>query len=120
MRRTIDWLEKSLVYKKSDKHRTIYENYNAEYPARMLKNTQLSNISDAYGTTNTMKFDINNGIQNHLLWKQYIAWHCDDYTNAPVSDYINNPVFQKLLPENKYMANTSNKGVYKHLKDSLG
>ena len=68
-----DWLEKSLVYKKSDKHRTIYENYNAEYPARMLKNTQLSNISDAYGTTNTMKFDINSGIQNHLLWKQYIA-----------------------------------------------
>ena len=68
-----DWLEKSLVYNKSDKHRTIYENYNSEYPARMLKNTKLSNISVAYSTTNTMKFDINNNIQKHLLWKQYIS-----------------------------------------------
>ena len=68
-----DWLEKSLVYNKSDKHRTIYENYNAEYLARMLKNTKLSNISVAYSTTNTMKFDINNNIQKHLLWKQYIS-----------------------------------------------
>lgn len=67
-----------------------------------------------------MKFDINNDIQKYLLWKQYVVWHCDKYTNAPVSDYIINPVFQKLLPENKYMADTFDERIYIDLRDSLG
>ena len=64
----------------------------------MIQSIELSNISDAYSVTNTMKFDINDYTQKHLLWKQHIAWRCDGYTNAPISNYINNPVFQELLP----------------------
>ena len=45
----------------------IYDRYNAEYPARMIKNIALSNISEAYSATNTMKFDINNDSQKRLL-----------------------------------------------------
>ena len=67
-----------------------------------------------------MKFDINNDTQKNLLWKQYIAWHCDGYRSAPISDYINNPVFQELLPENTYISNTSDEIIYIDLKDSLG
>ena len=37
----------------------------------------LANTSDAYSATNTMKFDTSNDTQNHMLWKQYVAWHCD-------------------------------------------
>ena len=66
-----------------------------------------------------MKFDIKNDTQKHLLWKQYIAWHYHGYANAPVSDYINNPVFQELLPENAYMSNTSDKRIYIDWRDSL-
>ena len=86
----------------------------------MIKNIELSNVSDAYSVTNTMKFDINNDTQKHLLWKQYIASHCDGYTNVPVSDYINNPVFQELLPENTYIPNTSDGRIYLDLRESLG
>ena len=49
-----------------------------------------------------------------------IAWHYDGYTNASISDYINNPVFQELLPENTYISNTSDERIYIDLKDSLG
>ena len=35
--RQFDWLEISLLYDKSDKHLTIYDSYNAEYTARMIK-----------------------------------------------------------------------------------
>ena len=51
-----------------------------------------------------MKFDISNDTQKHLLWKQYVAWHCNGYTAAPISDYISNPVFQELLLESDYFA----------------
>ena len=65
--RQTDWLKFSLVYDKSDKHTTIYDCHNAKCATRMIQNVELSNISDAYNTTNTMKFDINNNTQKHLL-----------------------------------------------------
>ena len=68
--RQLDWFEISLLYNKSDKHLTIYNSYNAECAAEMIKKIELSNISDAYSATNTMKFDISNDTQKYLLWKQ--------------------------------------------------
>ena len=72
--RQLDWLKIYLVYDKSDIHTTLYDSYNAKCAARMIKNIELSNISDTYSATNTMKFNINNDTQKHLLWKQYTAW----------------------------------------------
>ena len=72
--RQLDWLKIYLVYDKSDKHTTLYDSYNAKCAARMIKNIELSNISDTYSATNTMKFYINNDTQKRLLWKQYTAW----------------------------------------------
>ena len=66
-KRQFDWLEISLVYNKSDKHTTIYDSYNAKCTARITKNIELSNISDAHRATNTMKFDINIDNQKDLL-----------------------------------------------------
>ena len=72
--RQLDWLKICLVYNKNDKHTTLYDSYNAKCAARMIKNIELSNISDTYSATNTMKFYINNDTQKRLLWKQYTAW----------------------------------------------
>ena len=72
--RQLDWLKIYLVYDKSDKHTTLYDSCNAKCAARMIKNIELSNISDTYSATNTMKFNINNDTQKYLLWKQYTAW----------------------------------------------
>ena len=83
------------------------------------KKIELSNISDAYSTTNMMKFDISNDTQQQLLWKQYVTWHFSSYTAAPISDYINNPVFQELLVESDYFGTKSNKKIYIDLQDSL-
>ena len=39
------------------------------------------------------KGDIGNDTQKHLLYKQFVVWHRKGYTNAPLSDYIDNPTF---------------------------
>ena len=77
----------------------------------MIKSIELGNISDAYSATNTVKFDT----EKHMLWKQYVAWHCNVYSAAPISDYINNPVFQELLLESDYFDDKSNEKVYINL-----
>ena len=109
-----------MLYDKSDKHLTLYNSYNAECAARMIKSVELSNISDAYSATKLLKYDINNNTKKQLLWKQYVAWPCNGYTAAPISDYINNPVFQELLLENDYFGNKLDEKIYIDLRDSMG
>ena len=61
-------IEISLLYDKSDKLLTIYDSYNAECAARMIKKKiDPSNISEVYSPTNMMKFNISNNTQKHLL-----------------------------------------------------
>ena len=45
---------------------------------------------------------------------------CNGYTTAPISDYINNPVFQELLLESDYFGTKSDEKIYIDLRDSLG
>ena len=75
---------------------------------------------DAYSATNTIKFDTSNDAQKDLLWKQYVEWHCNGCTASPISDYINNPVFQKLLLETDYFGAESDARIYIDLRDNLG
>ena len=84
----------------------------------MIIKIELSNISNAHNTTNLIKFDISNDSQKHLLWKQYVAWHCNGYTAAPIFDYIN-PVFQELLLESDYFGTKSHEKIYTDLRGSL-
>ena len=87
--------------------------------SKKIKSDELENISEAYSVTNTKTFDASNDTQKHLLWKQFIAWHCNGYSAAPVSDYINNPIFQELPLEKDYFGDSSNKRIYIDLRDSL-
>ena len=67
-----------------------------------------------------MKFNILNDTQKHLLWKQCVAWHCNGYTAAAISHYINNPVFQELLLESDYFGTKSDEKIYIDFRDSPG
>ena len=118
--RQFDQLEVSLDNDKGDKHLTVYNSYNAICPAKMIKNVEVANISGAYSATNTMKFDTSNDAQKHMLWKQYVAWHCDGYSAAPISDYVDNPAFQELLLKSNCFGNKSDGKVYIDQRDSLG
>ena len=50
--RQTDWIELSIVYNKSDKHTTIYDNYNAELAAKPMESVKLSNFIEIYSLTN--------------------------------------------------------------------
>ena len=50
--RQFDWLEISLVFKKSDKNTTLYDSYNVELAAKYLKSVKLSNFTKMYSLTN--------------------------------------------------------------------
>ena len=99
---------------------TIYDSYNAECTAKMIKSIDLANISEANSPTNIMKFDPANDTQKQMLWKQCVAWHCIGYSAAPLSNYINSLVFPELLNDADYFGHGSDETVCIDSRDSLG
>ena len=44
--RQFDWIEISIVPDKSDKHKTIYDSYNREMAAQLIKSLKLINFTE--------------------------------------------------------------------------
>ena len=58
--RQFDWIEISIVPDKSDKHKTIYDSYNREMAAQLIKSLKLTNFTELYSLTNEKKYDTDN------------------------------------------------------------
>ena len=72
--RQFDWIEISLVYDKSDKHLSPYDSDNLETAARLIKTIDFANISNENSATNSLRYDLDNDLHKHLLYKQFLAW----------------------------------------------
>ena len=118
--RQFDWIELSLVYNKSNKHTTIYDSYNVEMASKIIKLVKLTNFTEIYNLTNEKKFDIDNLTQKHLLYKQFVAWSCNGSSVAPLTDYMNNKIYQELIEEDDYFDVRSDEGLYLDLTASSG
>ena len=58
--RQFGWIEISIVPDKSDKHKTIYDSYNREMAAQLIKSLKLTNFTELYSLTNEKKYDTDN------------------------------------------------------------
>ena len=96
----------------SDKHTTIYNSYNRELASQEMKTLKLTNFTEIYSLADEKKYDIANLTQRHLLYKQFVAWNCNGSIVAPLTDYMNNPIYQKLPDEDTYFSAKNDERVY--------
>ena len=61
------------------------------------------------------KYDEMQYLERH---SKTVAWYCNGYNAAPISDYINNPVFQEFLLESDYFGTKSDEKIYIDLRCS--
>ena len=118
--RQFDWLEILIVPGKSDKQSTIYDSYNRELASQEVKTLKLTNFTEIYSLTNENKYDIDNLTQRHLLYKQFVARNCSCSSVAPLTDYMNNPIFQELSDEDTYFSVKNDERVYLDPRASSG
>ena len=118
--RQFDWPEILLVPDKSDKHSTIYDSYNRELASQEVKTLKLTNFTEIYSLTNENKYDIDNLTQWHLLYKQFVAGNCNGSSIAPMTDYMNNPIFQELPDEDTYFSVKNDERVHLDPRASSG
>ena len=118
--RQFDWIEISIVPDKSDKHTTIYDSYNRELASQTIKTPQVSNFREIYSLTNEKKYSIDNLTQKNLLYKQLLAWNFDGSSVVPLTEYMDNSIFQELPAEELYYSLKSDEKVYLDLRASSG
>ena len=49
-----------------------------------------------------------------------MAWSCNGSSVAPLTDYINNPIYQELIDEDDYFNIKSDERIYLDLRASSG
>ena len=118
--RQFDWLEILIVTGKSEKQSTIYDSYNRELASQEVKTLKLTNFTEIYSLTNENKYDIDNLTQRRLLYKQFVARNCSCSSVAPLTDYMNNPIFQELSDEDTYFSVKNDERVYLDPRASSG
>ena len=96
----------------------MYGSYNVKMVAKTIKSVKLSNFTEIYSLKNEKKYDIDNLTQKYLLYKQFVAWSCNGCSTAPMTDYINSPIYQELIEEEDYFENKSNERIYLDLRAS--
>ena len=99
----------SLVYDKSDQHRSICDSYYTELASTKIKSIKLENASNSCSSFTSVKFDTSDTHNKYLLYSQFVAWYYKGSSIAPLSDYVHNPVYQELLKLNDYFANADEK-----------
>ena len=71
--RQIDWLEISIVYVKSNQHTTIYDSYDLELAARLIRSLKFENTSSGYSLTGKLLYDLEKEDDKHLIYKMFVA-----------------------------------------------
>ena len=79
---------------------------------------ELPNISENYNLTGRKRYGTSNNTQKHLLYKQFVPWHCNGCTVAPLTEY--NPIYQELPNEAEYLGEDSDEQIYIDLRASYG
>ena len=97
--RQFDWLEISIVYDKSYQHTKIYDSYDLELAAKLIKSIKFENLSSTYSLTGKLSYDLEKEDKKFLLYKMLVAHACDGCSSAPLTQYKNNPIYQEITEE---------------------
>ena len=55
-----------------------------------------------------------------MLYKQFVAWNCNGSSVAPLTEYMDNPIFQELPDEETYYSLKSDEKIHLDLRASSG
>ena len=109
-----------IVYDRSEQYQTIYDSYDLELAARNVQSITLENVTNTYSVTGMLECNIDNEDDKHSLHVMFVAYNCNGCSAAPLTQYRNNEIYQKLKPEETYFGNESDKKIYIDMRRSKG
>ena len=74
--RQFDWLERLIVYDNSYQHSTIYDSYDGELAAKLIKTIKSENTSSTYSLTKKLSYDLEKEEDKYQLYSMLAAFTC--------------------------------------------
>ena len=74
--RQFDWLERLIVYDNSYQHSTIYDSYDVELAAKLIKIIKFENTSSTYSLTKKLSYDLEKEEDKYQLYSMLAAFSC--------------------------------------------
>ena len=118
--RQFDWLEISIVYDRSYQHTTIYDSYDLELAAKLIKTIKFENTSTTYSLTGKSLYDLEREGDKNMLNKMLVAHSCDGCSSASLTQYKNNQIYQEITEEDKFTNNERDDRIYIDMRRSKG
>ena len=116
--RQFDWLEISIVYDRSYQHTTIYDSYDLELAAKLIKTIKFENTSTTYSLTGKLSYDLTREDYKNMLYKMLVAHSCDGCSSAPLTQCKNNQIYQEITEEDKFTDNKRDERIYIDMRRS--
>ena len=118
VQRQFDWLEISIVYDKCFQHATICDSYDLELASKIIKTIKFENTSATYSLTGKLSFDIEKDGDKNILYKMLVAKAYHGCSTAPLTQYKNNEIYQKITEEDKFADNVPDDRIYIDMRRS--
>ena len=113
----IDWLDISIVYDKSYHHSTIYDGYDVELAAKLIKSIKFENASTTYSLTGKLTYDLEREDDKYQLYCMLAAFTCGGCSSAPLTQYINNPIYQELTEKDQFGDTVRDDRIYVDMRE---
>ena len=117
--RQFDWLEISIFYNKLLQHTTIYDSYDLELASKLIKTVKFENTM-TYSLTEKLSYDLEKEDDKNILYKMLVAKACEGCTTAPLIQYKNNEIYQKITKEDEFTTNDTDNRIWIDMRRSKG
>ena len=86
--------------------------------AKLIKTVKFENTTRTYSLTGKLSYDLELEDEKHILYKMLAAYNCNGCSSAPLSQYINNEIYQEMPDEDKFADNERDDRTYIDMRRS--
>ena len=110
--RQLEWVEISLDYYKSYQHQTIYDIYDVELASKFIQNVKFKNTFSTYSLTGKLEYNQKNEDDKGWLYKMFIAYNCDGFSTAPLTQHKSNKIYQEITQQDEFATDKMSERLY--------
>ena len=118
--RQFDWLEILIVCDKSYQHSTIYDSYDLELAAKLIKTVKFENTSTTYSLARKLSYNLEKEDEKNILSKMLVVHACNGCSSAPLIQYKNNEIYREITAEDEFTSNEKDDRIYIDMRRSKG
>ena len=109
-----------MAWNKSYQHLKIYDSYDLELAAKLIKSVKFENTSTNYSLTGKLEYEVNKNDELHILYEMFLAYQCNGCSTAPLSQYKKNEIYQVITTEENYTTANTDDRIIIDLQRSKG